>query len=370
MTSALLREHMSGALAQMLDDIETLVRCESPSTDLAAVARSADVVAELGTARLGVEPGAHRRRRPHPPALAVRATRRAACCCSATTTRCGRSARSTRTRSRCGDGVLRGPGCFDMKAGLVMAFHAAAALPDATGVTLLVTGDEELGLAELAGADRGRGARVVPPRWCSRPSADGGALKIERKGVSLYEVHAHGRAAHAGLEPEAGVNATVELAHQALAVAGLDAPDGHHRDPDSCSRPARRSTRSRRRARSPSTCGCATPPSRSGSTPRCGRCGRCCPAPGERVRRPEPAAARGRRRRGRCSSWRPRLADGLGMARCADAAVGGASDGNFTAGSRHAHPRRTRCGRRRARTPTTSTCSSRSCRRARRCSPR
>ena len=52
-------------------------------------------------------------------------------------------------------------------------------------------------------------------------SADGGALKTARKGVSLYQVRAVGRAAHAGLEPERGVNATVELAHQVLAVAGL-----------------------------------------------------------------------------------------------------------------------------------------------------
>ena len=52
-------------------------------------------------------------------------------------------------------------------------------------------------------------------------SADGGALKTERKGVSLYQVRVIGRAAHAGLEPERGVNATVELAHQVLAVNGL-----------------------------------------------------------------------------------------------------------------------------------------------------
>jgi glutamate carboxypeptidase len=43
-------------------------------------------------------------------------------------------------------------------------------------------------------------------------------------GVSLYQVHAAGRAAHAGLEPERGVNATVELAHQVLAVTGLADP--------------------------------------------------------------------------------------------------------------------------------------------------
>ncbi|MDR1078653.1 MAG: M20/M25/M40 family metallo-hydrolase, partial [Propionibacteriaceae bacterium] len=51
--------------------------------------------------------------------------------------------------------------------------------------------------------------------------APGGALKTARKGVSLYQVEIAGRAAHAGLEPERGVNATVELAHQALALTAL-----------------------------------------------------------------------------------------------------------------------------------------------------
>ena len=43
----------------------------------------------------------------------------------------------------------------------------------------------------------------------------------ERKGVSLYRVRVTGRAAHAGLEPERGVNASIEMAHQVLAVNGL-----------------------------------------------------------------------------------------------------------------------------------------------------
>src|SRR4029079_3266187 len=55
-------------------------------------------------------------------------------------------------------------------------------------------------------------------------SADGGALKTERKGVSLYDVRVLGRDAHAGLEPELGVNATLELAHQALVVSALADP--------------------------------------------------------------------------------------------------------------------------------------------------
>jgi glutamate carboxypeptidase len=107
-----------------------------------------------------------------------------------------------------------------MKAGLVLALHATAALRDPSGVTILVTADEEIGsptsreLIEAEGA--GCAAALV-----LEASADGGAVKTERKGISMYRVRAIGRAAHAGLEPERGVNATIELAHQLLAVTGI-----------------------------------------------------------------------------------------------------------------------------------------------------
>lgn len=56
-------------------------------------------------------------------------------------------------------------------------------------------------------------------------AAEGGALKTGRKGCGTFEVTVTGRASHAGLEPEAGVNALVEAAHQVLAVAALSRPE-------------------------------------------------------------------------------------------------------------------------------------------------
>jgi glutamate carboxypeptidase len=50
-------------------------------------------------------------------------------------------------------------------------------------------------------------------------------LKVARKGGSMYRLEIKGRAAHAGLEPEMGVNALIELAHQVLAVADLARPE-------------------------------------------------------------------------------------------------------------------------------------------------
>ncbi|HVL91092.1 MAG TPA: M20 family metallopeptidase [Actinomycetota bacterium] len=112
-----------------------------------------------------------------------------------------------------------GPGCFDMKAGLVIAGEALRALGSTEGVTLLVNTDEELGSgtsqslieAEAAGAT----ATLV-----LEPGHDD-AMKVARKGVAMYVLRMRGRAAHAGLEPENGVNAIIEAAHQVRAIAAL-----------------------------------------------------------------------------------------------------------------------------------------------------
>lgn len=206
-------------LSLLLADLRELVECESPSSDLAAVAASAEVVARVGAARLGVEPErivldgvTHLRWR-----LGTGPSRVLLVGHHDTVWPLG----SLETHPfSVEDGVLRGPGCFDMKAGLVMAFHAAAQLDDRDGITILVTGDEELGSPTSRGLIEDE-ARLAQAALVLEASADGGALKTERKGVSLYDVRLLGRAAHAGLDPELGVNATVELAHQVLHVAAL-----------------------------------------------------------------------------------------------------------------------------------------------------
>jgi glutamate carboxypeptidase len=213
------QQRMTAALPSIVADIETLVTCESPSADLTAVAASADLVARIGTTLLGAEPDrvlldgrTHLRWR-------LGAGPRKVLVLGHHDTVWPLGSLATHPCAVAG-GVLRGPGCFDMKSGLVMAFYAVAALPDADGVTVLVTGDEELGSPssrELIEAEAGGCVAAL----VLEASAAGGAAKTERKGVSLYEVTVHGRAAHAGLEPEKGVNASLELAHQLPAVAAL-----------------------------------------------------------------------------------------------------------------------------------------------------
>ncbi|MEU0316461.1 M20 family metallopeptidase [Nocardioides sp. NPDC006273] len=209
-------------LDRLLADIRELVESESPSSDLNAVARSAEVVARLGAAHLGVQPErvvvdgvTHLRWRfgPGPQVLVLGH--------HDTVWPHGTLKRIPYAVT---DGVLRGPGCFDMLAGLVMAFHAVAALPAPDGVCLLVTGDEELGSSSSRALIEAE-AREASAVLVLEASADGGALKTVRKGTSMYEIEVVGRAAHAGLEPEKGVNATLELAHQVPAVAALSDQD-------------------------------------------------------------------------------------------------------------------------------------------------
>ena len=102
--------------------------------------------------------------------------------------------------------VVRGPGIYDMKTGFLQALYAMKE-SDLTKVALIATTDEETGSAttrELI-ENVSKKAKAV----LVLESAIDGKVKIGRKGTSMYKVTIHGRAAHAGLEPEKGVNATV-----------------------------------------------------------------------------------------------------------------------------------------------------------------
>jgi glutamate carboxypeptidase len=121
-----------------------------------------------------------------------------------------------------------GPGSYDMKAGLAVAVEALLRLRDAGGprrpVTVLVTCDEEIGsgtsralIEELALES----SHVLVPE----PPLAGGGAKTSRKGVGVYELNIRGVAAHAGIEPEKGVSAIAELAHQALRLLALARPE-------------------------------------------------------------------------------------------------------------------------------------------------
>ena len=206
----------------MLDDLRTLVEIESPSLDLHALRASAEALAAMierllgGTATLIDSPAG-----PHvhwsgggdPKVLLLGH--------HDTVFPVGALAARPFTVA---DGRVTGPGVFDMLGGIVQALHGLATLSDLSGVELLFSADEEVGSHASRELIEER-ARACGAVLVLEPSAEGGALKTGRKGCGTFEVVIHGRAAHAGLEPERGVNALVEAAHQTLAIAALARPD-------------------------------------------------------------------------------------------------------------------------------------------------
>ncbi|MGD0695702.1 MAG: M20 family metallopeptidase [Terriglobia bacterium] len=129
---------------------------------------------------------------------------------------------------RISKGKAWGPGVLDMKSGIVCGLWAIRAL-QALGVTpksavrFFLNCDEEVSSRAfrtqlLAEARRARAVLVL------EPAAAGGALKTARKGVGEFRITAHGRSAHAGIDPAAGVNAIAELARQLLRIEKMARP--------------------------------------------------------------------------------------------------------------------------------------------------
>jgi glutamate carboxypeptidase len=116
-------------------------------------------------------------------------------------------------------GKAYGPGTFDMKAGIVQALFALQALqltktPLRKRLVFLWTSDEEIGSESSrkffeAEARRSDAVFVLEPSFGPR-----GLLKTARKGVGEAELIVRGRASHAGLAPQEGINAIHELARQ------------------------------------------------------------------------------------------------------------------------------------------------------------
>jgi glutamate carboxypeptidase len=118
------------------------------------------------------------------------------------------------------NGKLFGPGVVDMKGGLLIGCVAIQALRalqrmGPRPVWFLCTSDEELGSpsSRVHIEEQARQAEVA---LVLEGPGNGGALKTARKGVGLYELAITGRAAHAGVAPEQGRSALLELAHQII----------------------------------------------------------------------------------------------------------------------------------------------------------
>jgi glutamate carboxypeptidase len=127
-------------------------------------------------------------------------------------------------------GIMKGPGVYDMKAGLVQMIYVLKALRD-LGLEppltplVFINSDEEVGSRESTRTVR-RLACIVSRCFVLEPSLDvDGKLKTARKGVGRFTVTIRGRAAHAGLNPEAGASAILELSHVIQKLFGLNDPE-------------------------------------------------------------------------------------------------------------------------------------------------
>jgi glutamate carboxypeptidase len=197
----------------LVDQLATLVGAETPSSDIAACTAGAEVVRQIAAAVIGdqgklirADGRTHLRWRwPADPGR-----RPVALIGHVDTVWPAGTLRRWPVSVDLAAGSVTGPGCFDMKAGIIQLLHAVSVLADRSGLEILITTDEEIGsptsrpLIEELG--RASAAALI-----LEPSASG-AVKIGRKGTGLYRLDVAGLAAHAGLEPEKGANALVSLA--------------------------------------------------------------------------------------------------------------------------------------------------------------
>jgi glutamate carboxypeptidase len=123
------------------------------------------------------------------------------------------------------DDQIWGPGVYDMKVSYVMMYYLfellqEEGLPDDCRIVWLCTSDEEIGSPSgrhvvYDEADKSEVVLVL------EPSAGEGALKTARKGGGRYRLEVFGQSAHAGVNPQDGVNAIEELAYQIVQITGL-----------------------------------------------------------------------------------------------------------------------------------------------------
>lgn len=124
------------------------------------------------------------------------------------------------------DGRAYGPGIFDMQTSLALSEYALTAITALQlelprPITILITSDEEVGSGSSRALIEAE-ARKSDYVLVMESPLPGGVLKTARKGVGAFRLDVTGKAAHAGVEPEKGASAILELARQIIVIDGLN----------------------------------------------------------------------------------------------------------------------------------------------------
>ena len=203
-----------------LADIQRLVECESPTEDLDACNQVIDLAVEISNTRL--KPIAQKVIENGRPVFwwGAKNPKILLLCHLDTVWPKG----SFQPTWKIEADTATGPGVFDMKAGFVQALYAISQVSGAQeNVALVATADEETGSATSKALIE-RLAKTVQAVLVFEASLDG-KVKTGRKGTAMYQVSVTGKAAHAGLEPEKGINATTELAKLVMQISALENPE-------------------------------------------------------------------------------------------------------------------------------------------------
>ena len=205
--------------ATAIKDIQRLVECQSPTEDLAACVKVVELAVEISAQVLEI-PAKIITENGRPVFWWGAEKPKIVLLCHLDTVWPHNSFNPTWLID--GDNA-KGPGVFDMKAGFIQAMYALKGIAGAQSkVALVATTDEETGSAT---------SRTLIERLAKDAdavlvfeSAIDGKVKTGRKGTSMYQISVTGKAAHAGLEPEKGINATTELAKLVLQITDLANP--------------------------------------------------------------------------------------------------------------------------------------------------
>ena len=201
-------------------DIQRLVECESPTEDLAACNQVVDLAVEIAN-KLLTTPATKINENGRPVFWWGAKNPKIVLLCHLDTVWPKGSFKPT---WKIEADTATGPGVFDMKAGFVQALYAVSQIDGAQEkVALVATTDEETGSATSKDLIE-RLAKTAQAVLVFEASLNG-KVKTGRKGTAMYQVNVIGKASHAGLEPEKGINATTELAKLVLQVAALENPE-------------------------------------------------------------------------------------------------------------------------------------------------